>query len=245
MSINNWFETWFDSPYYHKLYFERNDKEAQVFINNLMQYLKLPQESLLLDVACGKGRHSNYLASQGYKVTGTDLSPNSIQQANAHAVNNAQFYIHDMRLPFKEKVFTGVFNFFTSFGYFDDDADNQKALNAMQTSLIDGGYLVLDFLNQQYVKNHLVPNEEKNIDGTLYQIKKWVDDKYFYKQITITDKTISSPMLHTEKVARITKEQFLNYFKNANLKIDNIFGNYSLFAFDEITSPRIIIIAKK
>ena len=196
-------------------------------------------------MACGKGRHSNYLASLGYYVTGIDLSPNSIQQANKNATENAHFFIHDMRLAFKAESFAGVFNFFTSFGYFDNEADNQKALNAMQASLIVNGYLVLDFLNEQYVINHLIPHEEKNIDGTLYNIKKWADDTHFYKQITITDKTISSPMVHTEKVARITKQQFLNYFKNAGLHIEHIFGNYGLLPFNLTTSPRIIIIAKK
>ena len=58
---NNWFATWFDSPYYHILYKERNYREAQVFMDNLTHYLNLPEGATVLDLACGKGRHAIYL----------------------------------------------------------------------------------------------------------------------------------------------------------------------------------------
>jgi len=56
----NWFEHWFNSPYYHILYKDRNEKEAQIFIDNLISYLQIPKKSNILDIACGNGRHSKY-----------------------------------------------------------------------------------------------------------------------------------------------------------------------------------------
>ena len=53
----SWFINWFDSPYYHILYKNRDEKEAEFFIENLVQYLNLKKRSKLLDIACGKGRH--------------------------------------------------------------------------------------------------------------------------------------------------------------------------------------------
>ena len=93
MSDKKWFETWFDTPYYHLLYNNRNDDEAQNFISNLVGFLKLPTSALVLDVACGKGRHSRYLAKLGYNTTGIDLSPQSINDANKELLPNLAFGI--------------------------------------------------------------------------------------------------------------------------------------------------------
>ena len=54
----------------------------------------------MLDVACGKGRHSKTLASLGFQVTGIDISFDSIQQAKQYESEHLDFYVHDMRLPF-------------------------------------------------------------------------------------------------------------------------------------------------
>lgn len=57
-NTENWFSSWFDTPYYHILYKDRNYREAQVFMDNLTHYLNLPEKAKVLDLACGKGRHS-------------------------------------------------------------------------------------------------------------------------------------------------------------------------------------------
>ena len=74
----SWFANWFDSSYYHILYKNRDEKEAELFIDNLVQHLQIPQGSTLIDIACGKGRHATYFNSLGLDVIGIDLSPNSI-----------------------------------------------------------------------------------------------------------------------------------------------------------------------
>ena len=80
-----WFSSWFDTPYYHTLYKHRNDEEAELFVHNLMQYIQPAANSRLLDLACGKGRHSTFLAKNNpaIQVVGVDLSPNSITYAQA------------------------------------------------------------------------------------------------------------------------------------------------------------------
>ena len=61
MTEKEWFEEWFDSPYYHMLYKNRDSKEAENFLNNLISGLPMQPGSKVLDVACGKGRHSIFL----------------------------------------------------------------------------------------------------------------------------------------------------------------------------------------
>lgn len=73
-----WFEDWFNTPYYHLLYKNRDFTEAESFISLLVKDLNLPQNSKIIDLACGKGRHSLYLNRLGYNVLGLDLSEESI-----------------------------------------------------------------------------------------------------------------------------------------------------------------------
>ena len=74
----SWFEDWFNTPYYHILYKDRDYKEAENFISNLTKELKLPTDSSIIDLACGKGRHSVFLNQLGFEVLGVDLSEESI-----------------------------------------------------------------------------------------------------------------------------------------------------------------------
>ncbi|MBC7524978.1 MAG: methyltransferase domain-containing protein, partial [Flavobacterium sp.] len=113
-----WYASWFDSPYYHILYKDRNYREAQIFMDNLTRYLNLPEKAKVLDLACGKGRHSIYLNQLGFEVTGVDLSENSILEAKKNENESLHFNVHDMRNPFHQK-FDAIFNLFTSFGYFE------------------------------------------------------------------------------------------------------------------------------
>ncbi len=80
MENHPWFKDWFNSPYYHQLYFNRDEKEAAAFIDKLINYLQPAPNASMLDVACGKGRHSIHLAEKGFDVTGIDLSEDSIKK---------------------------------------------------------------------------------------------------------------------------------------------------------------------
>src|ERR1700720_4098584 len=101
---SDWFREWFDSPYYHQLYFERDEKEASAFINRLLSALHPPPDSRILDLACGRGRHSLIFAGKGVDVTGIALSARSIAYARQFEKDNLHFYQHDMR----QTLCTGV-----------------------------------------------------------------------------------------------------------------------------------------
>src|SRR6478735_1741975 len=116
-----WFKIWFDSPYYHKLYTNRNEAEAANFIDALVAALQPEQNAVMLDVGCGNGRHCRQLASKRFNVTGIDLALASIRMAKEHETEILHFYQHDMRQPFGKNCFDYVFNFFTSFGYFKNN----------------------------------------------------------------------------------------------------------------------------
>jgi SAM-dependent methyltransferase len=136
---NAWFKNWFDSSFYHQLYANRDEKEAATFIDELINELQPAAHSRMLDLGCGSGRHSKYLASKGFDVTGIDLAASSIRQAKRSETGKLRFYRHDMRIPFGRNAFDNVFNFFTSFGYFDDPSEDHKVVNNIYSALKPGG----------------------------------------------------------------------------------------------------------
>jgi SAM-dependent methyltransferase len=238
---SNWFASWFDSPYYHILYKERNYREAQIFMDNLTHYLNLPEKAKVLDLACGKGRHAIYLNQLGYDVLGVDLSVNSIETASKNTNETLRFEVHDMREPFDEK-FDAIFNLFTSFGYFECDEDHLKTLIAIKESLTEYGFGVIDFMNANQVLATLVPEETKTVDGLDFHIKRYHAEGYIYKEISFTDQ--GQDHHFTEKVRAFTLADFQSLMEQAGIYLLDIFGDYKLKKFHKTDSERLIMIFK-
>jgi SAM-dependent methyltransferase len=237
----NWFSTWFDSPYYHILYKNRNEEEAQVFMDNITNYLNMPENGTILDLACGKGRHSIYLNKLGYQVTGVDLSENSIAFANESSNETLQFKTHDMREPMYE-TYDAVFNLFTSFGYFETHEDNIKTLKAIKDSINEYGFGVIDFFNADFIIENLVAEETKEIDGITFNIKRFVENKKIIKEIRFEDK--GETYNFTEKVSAFTLIDFEAMMEEAGIYLLEIFGDYKLKKFYKSQSERLIMIIK-
>ncbi|MBC5836076.1 class I SAM-dependent methyltransferase [Flavobacterium sp. F372] len=237
----NWFSTWFDTPYYHILYKNRNDEEAQAFMDNITHYLNMPENGTILDLACGKGRHSIYLNKLGYNVTGVDLSENSIAIAKDSSNETLQFKTHDMREPMNE-TYDAVFNLFTSFGYFDTHEDNIKTLKAIKESINEYGFGVIDFFNADFIIENLVAEETKEIDGITFHIKRSVENKKIIKEIRFEDKGES--FFFTEKVSAFTLADFEAMMEEAGIYLLEIFGDYKLRKFYKTQSERLILLFK-
>ena len=167
-----WFESWFDTPYYHLLYNNRDYTEAENFITKLTEDLDLPKSSKIIDLACGKGRHSVFLNKMGYDVLGLDLSQQSIDFDKQFENESLQFKVHDMRNPIDSEPVDAVFNLFTSFGYFDSENDDKNVFQSVYNVLKTDGYFVLDYLNAEYVKRVIVPETTVHREGIDFHITK-------------------------------------------------------------------------
>lgn len=241
----SWFKDWFNTPYYHQLYFKRDEKEAAAFIDKLIDYLKPAAGATMLDVACGKGRHSIHLSEKGFDVTGIDLSEDSINEALQHETDTLHFYRHDMRLPFWINYFSYAFNFFTSFGYFNTRREHDDAIRTIAQAIKPGGIFVLDYLNVHYAEDHLIHKFDKEIDGVNYYITKWFDETHFYKKIVVEDEALEAPLEFTEKVAKFSLGDFTEMFAYQGMQLQEVYGDYSFCNYDVKKSPRMVMIAKK
>lgn len=238
-----WFESWFDTPYYHLLYSNRDYTEAENFITKLTEDLKLPQNAKIIDLACGKGRHSVFLNKLGYDVLGLDLSRKSIEFDKQFENQTLLFDVHDMRNPIDADPMDAVFNLFTSFGYFDHESDDRKVFQSVYNILQPGGFFVLDYLNEEFVRKNIVP-ESIVIRGEIeFKITKRIEGRHIIKDIRFEDK--EKPYHFFEKVKLHTLEAINSYAEECGFERIKIWGDYQLNEFDKEKSPRCINLFKK
>jgi len=236
-----WYASWFDTPFYHILYKDRDVFEAESFMQNLTSYLNIPEHGKILDLACGKGRHAKYLNSLGYNVTGIDLSENSIAYAKQFENDSLHFEVHDMCKPYN-KQFDAVFNLFTSFGYFDKEEDNLKTIKAIKEELNDYGFGVIDFMNSDYIIDNLVSEDTKTVDGISFLQKRRLENGFIIKDILFTAN--GKEYNFQERVRAFSLNDFEKLFEQAGVYLLDIFGDYKLRKFDKKTSERLIMIFK-
>lgn len=247
MPESNWFESWFDSHYYHILYRHRNEAEAAYFLDHLTVFLKLPDNAKIWDMACGKGRHVIHLLEKGFDAIGSDLSRNSILKANQHSLitsrENDSFFVHDMRESLKRSYFDLVLNIFTSIGYFDSREDNQKVFSSAYDSLKPGGIFVIDFFNAKKVVENIVYAEKKNSEGVQFEITRNLQEHRIIKKIIIKD--LEKIMAFEERVELLDEFDFMNLASVTGFEIIQKFGSYALDGFDKKLSDRLIIVFQK
>ena len=234
-----WFASWFDTSYYHILYKHRDDTEAQEFIKNIVNLLTIKKEEKLLDLACGKGRHSIFLNKLGYNVVGADLSKNSINIAKKFENERLRFIEHDMRSSLQHK-YDVILNLFTSFGFFEDDNEDIKILKNIKNGLKTDGIAIIDFMNAKKVINNLVPEEVQKIDGITFNLSRYVKNGFVIKEINFDADGENHTYFEKVKCLDLTKINL--YLDSVGFKIKHTFGNYQLDAFNENTSDRLILV---
>jgi len=238
-----WFAEWFDSPYYHMLYKNHGEDEAKKTLDNLLCALDLAPGARILDLACGKGRHSKYLADKGFDVTGLDISSSSISFARQYEHPRLAFYRHDMRLPFRVNYYDSVMNMFTSFGYFKTDRDHLRTLKNVWKNLKPGGLFLLDYFNAEWVRRHLVRSEVKTVDNIEFHLKRNIRGGCVFKHVAFV--LGGRRMAFHERVRLFTLADFRQMLAAAGLDLVRTYGDYDLRAFDPLDAKRLIMTARK
>ena len=238
-----WFKSWFDTEEYHELYGHRDHNEAARFIKKLCAELTIPIASFCIDLASGKGRHSNTLAELGMNILGLDLSENSVSYAKSNAHKNASFQVHDMRNPLPVKEVDYIFNLFTSFGYFAEEETDAQIVQHQYNALKSGGMFIQDYLNAGPVVGQLPQKELIEKPGNTYHIRKYLAAGNINKEIRFGQG--DDARTYTEQVKIYSLEKLKHLHEEAGFEVQHIFGDYELTSFNPSTSKRIIIISKK
>lgn len=248
----DWFARWFNTPAYHLLYGNRNQAEADAFVDRLVATL-WPDglASPLLELACGAGRHAIRLAQRGLKVEGMDLADNSIEMARAAgemqglSADQIHFSTGDMRNPDdvgRHGPFGAATLLFTSFGYFTSDSEHDTTIANVFHALNPGAFFVLDFLNLSQVEATLVPSETSHRSGQDFKIARRIEDGWIEKSIVFD--LGNGPEHHFERVRAFSREDLVGLVTRNGFILSQICGDYNLGPWNE-QSPRCILICQK
>lgn len=233
-----WYQEWFGEEYL-ELYSHRDEHEARQQVAFLRQQLGVVRGPLL-DLACGMGRHMQELRSEGYQPVGCDLSL-ILLRAGATEYGPMPVARADMRqLPFCDGVFSGLVNFFTSFGYFSTEEENVQVVREMSRVLAGGAPFLFDYLNVHRELDQLVQRESRDTPMGVVGIERWFDrsDRSFNKRITIGQKR------YLERVRGYDLDEISAMFHACNLSIRSAFGNFDGSKFDR-ASPRLILVGSR
>ncbi len=240
-----WYHEWFNEEEYLLLYQHRDEEEANLLINLIEKEINLKLKSKVLDLCCGNGRHSILLSKRGYSVTGVDLSDNLLNIARKNAeINNLdiKFIQSDMKEINFNNEFDLTLNLFTSFGYFSTDEENENVIKNIYRALKNKSYLVIDFLNKEYLLKNIEPETVSNINNsTIIQKRKIVNNKVI-KEIFIEKN--NNEKYFREEVILYSLNDFEIFFKRNNIILKKVFGDYYGSEFNS-HSPRLILFGLK
>ena len=145
---SNWYDGWFEGEWLDEMALHRPEEKTQAEVDFVIERLELAPGARLLDLACGHGRHAQELARRGFRVTGVDSSPRSLELARAAAGGlDVEYVLGDMREIEYDGEFDAVVNLFTAFGYFEEEDENQEVLNRVARALRPGGSFLIDAVN--------------------------------------------------------------------------------------------------
>ncbi|MBC8205495.1 class I SAM-dependent methyltransferase [bacterium] len=244
-SDDGWYRRWFNRDYL-KLYSHRDDEEAGIFLNFLIDrgYIKYAQK--ILDFPCGVGRHLQYLLSKNYNAYGMDLSTELLNEARKRTESESKesrLVRGDIRYPPFKTGFDIILNLFTSFGYFEDD-DNRLVLNEIFRMLSPGGKFVLDFINIDFHLRNLIPEDDFIIEGAKVKINRKYNSESdrLMKKIEISRE--DDIRQYIESIKCLRRSDLMEMFKLAGFKVIDIIGSYDGSTFNE-DSSRMILIGEK
>lgn len=219
-----WFRDWFGEEYL-ALYPHRDDKEAGQAVRLFLR--AVPPDGLVLDLACGAGRHARELSVSGVPVIGLDLSSTLLGEARK-AEPDLSLVRADMRdLPFADCSFGGLTSFFTSFGYFGTQTEDRRVIDHIRRVLAPGGTFMLDFFNATRVREQLVPHDVRWFEDQRVTQTRDIEGDMVVKRIVIEPRDLSSPVQEFEERVRLYDPAELDaLLREARLETEYTFGDY-------------------
>ena len=250
-----WYEKSFGRDYL-RLYAHRDSAEARADIEAVVRLISPPKEEPLLDLCCGACRHLLVLREMGFtQLVGLDLSGELLDVAaddleractlDGQSPDTVCLVRSDMRAIPYESFFATVLSLFTSFGYFDEDRENQAVFDAVYAALKPGGRYLIDYLNREHVVLHLVAHDERFVDGKHVDSVRCLTDEC--RRVAKTT-TVTAPngeqRVYYESVRMYARDEMVAMLGQAGFKNVRSYGSLEGDPFAP-KSQRLILVASK
>ncbi|PKL83297.1 MAG: class I SAM-dependent methyltransferase [Ignavibacteriae bacterium HGW-Ignavibacteriae-3] len=244
--MNEWYKNWFSSDEYLSVYRHRDNEDAQKLINHILSETNIIKEGIVLDAACGAGRHSINLAKKGFHVVGFDLSKTLLNIGKSDAQSNnvsIDLFCGDLRNIKLKKKFDLIINLFTSFGYFNTDDENFSFIRTAYDLLNENCYYILDYFNPEYIRNNLVQESKREFGSKKITERRKIENERVIKEIIIQNGSALDSFF--ESVQLYSREKIIGEFEKIGYRCAKIFGDYTGSKFVQSESQRLILFFEK
>jgi SAM-dependent methyltransferase len=240
--VQEWFKDWFDQDY-ASIYAARGPEEAETAVTMALAVAPALGEGPVLDLACGTGRHLAVLRRTNPQAFGLDLSRDLL--ALAPESLRPWLVRGDMRsLPLRDGTLAGICLWFTPFGYFSDE-QNRALLHRLRALLRPGGVLVMDYLNADHVREHLVAEDEAVHHGLRVVSRRTLEGHRLVKRMHLTHLETGATRRVTESVRLYAPQELTAMAGECGLEVIHVAGNYIGESFDRRRSVRWIGFLRK
>jgi SAM-dependent methyltransferase len=234
-----WYKEWFGEEYL-ELYAHRDEGEAERHVD-FVESLFVGRPRAILDLACGAGRHTAALRRRGYRALGVDLSLVLLGQPPP-----LPRVAGDMRrLPFADTTFDWVLNFFTSFGYFENEQENFRVLEEIARVLARDGRFLLDLMNLDVTLAQLKEYEQWEDGEQRVEIRRWWDPRQ--RRINKRIRLLApgrEPRTFLESVRAYTLDEVAIGLRWAGLEVTATFGGFAGGPYGR-DSERLILVGRR
>lgn len=244
---DEWFEDqeFWDSFSKH-MFSEGRVSRGEEQVGKITALLDLNGGEKILDLPCGVGRHATSLAERGYDVTGVDISNSYIEKARERADNeNLDFYQGDMKEYTGESKFDLILNLWNSFGYFEDDEDNQAVLDNFSKNLGQEGVLLMQLNTKETFSNRENFNSRhwEEQDGAFFLQKREITDNWKWHTMEWKKVMDGEIETHTVKTRIYSGERIVEMLEKAGFNSIEMYGDLDGSDYDE-NAERAVILAK-
>ena len=178
-------------------------------------------------------------------IVGLDYSSTLLAMAQRGLGESVHLVRADMRaIPFIA-AFDVVFSFFTSFGYFQDEHENQATVQSVARALRSEGRFFIDYINPDAVRRSLEPHSVRDAGPYTVEDMRWIDESVSRvnkrTHVTREGRRVAS---FEESVRLYAPAEFEQLLLQGGLRIEQFYGDFSGAKLSP-DSPRMIAVGRK
>jgi SAM-dependent methyltransferase len=243
-----WWEDLFNDDFIRTMA-KVTDAQIATEVTFIEDSLGLAKGAMILDLACGTGRHAIEMTRRGYQVVGFDLSLAMLARAADEAQEREQklnFVQGDMREMTFGETFDGVYAWNTSFGFFEEEKNSAVIAN-VHRALKPGGLLLLDVANRDFVVRQSPSLAWFEGDGCVCMDEMhvdWITSRMRVKRTVMLDDGRAKEIEYSIRIYAL--HELGKILHEQGFRVAEVSGRVSTpGAFIGADSPRILVVAEK